>query len=110
MLGAQPALGCLLSETLLPKLRCPGWKLAGFILGHVREKLKRLVCCYLVLCVLFAGAIAMHPALHLLVEHAGQGSAHTHLTAISFPLLLDHVRAAQNAYHRLVITRQAAKE
>ena len=36
------------------------------------------IACYLALCFAFAGAVGVSPGLHRLVEHVGQGPAHTH--------------------------------
>ena len=37
-----------------------------------------MLACYLALCLAFAGLVGVNPALHRLVEHGGQGPAHTH--------------------------------
>lgn len=39
---------------------------------------QKLISCYLALSLALAGAVAISPALHLWVEHAGHGPAHAH--------------------------------
>ena len=42
---------------------------------------QQLLSFYLALCVAFAGAVGLSPALHVFVEHGGEGRAHTHVGA-----------------------------
>ena len=42
------------------------------------KRLQPFLACYLALCLVGGGAVALNPALHRLVEHGGQGAAHTH--------------------------------
>ncbi len=42
------------------------------------KRIQQITSCYLVLCLAFAGAIGISPVLHQLIEHGGNGSAHSH--------------------------------
>ena len=42
------------------------------------KRVHQLVACFLALSVFLAGLVAVSPALHVVIEHGGQGPAHTH--------------------------------
>ena len=42
------------------------------------KRWQQLLSFYLVLCVAFAGAVGISPVLHVMLEHGGEGHAHSH--------------------------------
>jgi hypothetical protein len=45
----------------------------------MKKRLAQLVTCYLALCLVFGGAVALSPILHVWIEHGGKAGPHTHL-------------------------------
>lgn len=45
----------------------------------MKKRLAQLVSCYLALCLVFGGAVALSPILHVWIEHGGKAGPHTHL-------------------------------